>query len=218
MWNLSWVCPASVEMAFVQWSFPSRSKFFKKVWSVIFLVIMWSIWKERNVRAFMNKSSSTSEVCNLILLRLGWWIKGWKEPFPYSLEEVARTPSCLRWNEVSIEGKTSLSILQPQVGESNGHPKLSWRIGVSINSHNSSYVTGVILNSSQGRCICAFSCPIPFMDFNAASTLAIHKAIQITINNSKFNIHPMIIESDSMEVVNWSLNQSGGPDNMHFIF
>lgn len=89
-----------------------ETKFFKKVWSAIFLVILWFIWKERNERVFKNKASSSKEVLNLILLRLGWWIKGWKEPFPYTPEEVVRASYCLRWNEVTLKKKKHLLSLK----------------------------------------------------------------------------------------------------------
>lgn len=203
-------------MAYVQWSYPSRIKFFKKVWNAIFLVILWSIWKERNERIFQSKSSSSSEVCNLILLRLGWWINGWKEPFPYSPEEVARTPACLRWIEAQRR-KPSLSNLNLQIEEINSKPKIIWRVGVSQNSLILNLITGGILKSSQGRNLCAFSGPIPYMDSNSASILAIHRAIQITINNPNFSSQQVIIESDSMEAVRWCISKSGGPDNMQFI-
>ena len=217
LWNLSWVSPTSIELAFVQWSFPSRNKFFKKVWSAIFPIILWTIWKERNERVFMNKVSSSIEIRNLILLRLGWWIKGWKEPFPYSPEEVARSPSCLRWSEESIKKKYSLTNLKPQIVQSNGQPKLSWLVGVSINPYNSGLVMGGIPDLIKDRLSGAFSCPIPPMDSNSASILAIHRAIQITSNNAKFNILPIKVESDSIEAVKWSLNQIGGLGNMSFI-
>lgn len=97
-WSILWVWPISLEQALEQWIFPTRNKFFKKVWSVIFLVIsMWSLWKERNER--VKPASSIQEVKILILLCLCWWIEGWQEPFTYSPEEVLRNSKCLKRQE-----------------------------------------------------------------------------------------------------------------------
>lgn len=38
----------------------------------------------------------------MILLRLGWWIKGWCEDFPYSPINIQRNAQCLPWKGGSL--------------------------------------------------------------------------------------------------------------------
>ena len=91
LWGLSWAQPFSIKANFLQWYYPSSSKLFKKVRATSFFVILWSIWKERNARAFSNESSPPSSLQDLIILRLSWWIKGWALSFPYSPDEEAQS-------------------------------------------------------------------------------------------------------------------------------
>lgn len=95
IWNLVWVLPVRIRDAFDQWQSPLKNKFFKKVWAATFFVIVWSIWKERNSPIFNNMECSVSQIHDMVLLRLGWWISGWTDSFPYSPSEIQRNPSCL---------------------------------------------------------------------------------------------------------------------------
>ena len=52
LWQLQWVFSDSLKKAYEQWIVSSRSKFFKKVWHASFFIIVWSEWKERNLRIF----------------------------------------------------------------------------------------------------------------------------------------------------------------------
>ena len=113
LWNLSWVLPLSIKDTFIQWHYPRKSKFFKKIWAASFFVILWSLWKERNARAFSNKSLPPSDLQDLIILRLSWWVKGWAPEFPYSPDEVRRNPTCLQW--FSAPQKSAIQKLSPMV-------------------------------------------------------------------------------------------------------
>lgn len=141
-------------MAFAQWSFPcKKNKFFKKVWTASFQVIIWSLWKERSGRVFNQNSSSSPEVQNLAILQFCWWIKGWKESFPYSPKEVMRNPSCLLWSHVSpahLTQKPSQSIL----------PALSclkWVVEASFIFSRNRFVVGGALHNEKGELLCFFS-------------------------------------------------------------
>ena len=37
------------------------------------------------------------------LLRLSWWLNGWKDPFPYSYEDISKNPSCLLWSMPKVK-------------------------------------------------------------------------------------------------------------------
>lgn len=96
-WNVQWASPSLVRAMFEQWKSPIHRTFFKKIWP--FFIIIWTLWKEWNSRCFENISCSTSQLQDLVLLRMCWWIKGWGEPFPYTRPhiEVMSNPQCLNW-------------------------------------------------------------------------------------------------------------------------
>lgn len=58
---------------------------------------------------------------------------------------------------------------------------------------------------------------MPHMEINSAKVLAIHRAVQISLNNSTFKALPIVIESDSKNAVSWCSNPNGGPWNLNFI-
>lgn len=97
VWGLNWIFPSSLSDAFNQWQCVGKNLFLKKVWVAIFPIIIWSIWKERNSRIFQNSCCTPTEVHDLILTRLCWWIKGWGDPFSFSIADVIRNPRCLAW-------------------------------------------------------------------------------------------------------------------------
>lgn len=61
--------------AFEQWRSHNKSPFLKKVWCVIFSIIICSIWKERNSGIFDGVVCSKSQIQDLILDPLCCWIK-----------------------------------------------------------------------------------------------------------------------------------------------
>lgn len=85
IWEINRVSPMSLKELFIQWAFPKQGEFFNKVWDASFSIIAWSIWKECHARIFSNFVSSLSQIQELILLRMSWWIKGWDDLFPTSL-------------------------------------------------------------------------------------------------------------------------------------
>lgn len=81
---------------------------------------------------------------------------------------------------------------------------------------NAQQLEGVLRND-RGDFLCIFSCPIPPMEINAAEVIAIHRAIQITLNNERFRNFPIEIESDSQNAVKWAASPNGGPWHLNFI-
>lgn len=41
MWNIRWVWPKTLELAFSQWYYPKKNSFFRKIWIASFMVIVW---------------------------------------------------------------------------------------------------------------------------------------------------------------------------------
>lgn len=95
LWDLKWVFPNSLKEAFEQWVSPKKFPFFKKVWAAMFFIIIWSVWKERNLLIFGSTCTSAKNLQDLMLLRLGWWITGWNDGFPYYPLDIQRNPECL---------------------------------------------------------------------------------------------------------------------------
>lgn len=216
IWGLSWVFPLSLMDAFEQWVIYDKNLFFKKIWLAMFSIIVWSLWKERNSRIFCGKASSSSQLQDLILTRLNWWIKGWNSPFPYSANEIIRNPRCLQWcAEITPSRKPSTVISSrdwspPEVGY------LKWNVDASLISSLSRSAIGGVLRDSNGVFKCVFSSPIPFIEINSAEILAIFRASQIAMTMESFKNHKLIIESDSSNAVMWCNAEHGGPWNLNY--
>lgn len=199
IWGVRWVWPSSLERAYEQWSCSSSSKFFGKVWNAIFLVIVWSLWKERNNRIFNGKVMASNDLQNLILTRLCC-----------SVDEVIRNPKCLHWK---MEARNH-SLRHP-LRLASLHPGLKWIVGASSLLQNG--VLGGYLIRGDNEILCLFSTPCPPMPFNSAVVSAIHRAIQISLNNEVLKSQPIKILSSSWQAQQWCSSSVGGPPNMSFI-
>ena len=217
IWDIDWVWPSSLVLAFEQWSFSGANKFFKKVWTASFQIIVWSLWKERNARIFSNKVSSTMEIQNLILVRLCWWMKVWKESCPYPVEDVLRNPQCLQWGGASLQKGRAHQSLKPSCPQDN----LVWNLNASYFSDSQDDVQGGIiggfLSDEKKKILCLFSCPYPPMNPHAAATIAIHRAIQISISNNSLKGKTICILSASKEAIHWCSSPKAGPPNLQFL-
>ena len=216
LWGLQWVFPGSIRMAFEQWKAPSYGPFFRNVWCASFFIIVWSIWKERNARCFNQKSLHPSQIHELILLRLGWWISGWNFSFPYSSADIVRNPKCLMW----FPSKVSAAPCSLEDRHPSWIPpptsKLKWNVDASLGELGTRVAIGGVLRDSNGHFKCLFSSPIPVMDINHAEVLAIHRALKIFTASQHNGNKDLIIESDSMNAVKWCLGEKEGPWNLAF--
>lgn len=216
IWELKGAFPSSLRSMYDQWLPPIKGKFFKKIWAAIFFIIVWSLWKERNMRIFDRKCSSPAEIQDLVLTRLCCWIEGWGEPFPYSASEVIRNPRCLAWNEATT---LSCSPRQPKVISwiPPAQNVLKWNVDASFNPLYAHSAIGGVLRDASGRFMCVFSSPIPLMEINSAKVFAIHRAIKISSASHRNTACHIIIESDSHNAVSWCNAKEGGPWNLAFI-
>ncbi|XP_010669425.1 uncharacterized protein LOC104886657 [Beta vulgaris subsp. vulgaris] len=177
---------------------------------------MRSLWKERNNRCFENIYSSISQLQELVITRLCWWIKGWDDPFPYGPNEVLRYPQCLDWAPVQIQP----NLAQPSMGLACWAPpdqfKYKWNVDASLKLSESKSAIGGVLRDSQGKFLCIFSSPIPFMEINHAEVLAIHRAVKLSSTIDYLSQSKIEIESDSQNAVHWCNNKNEGPWNLNF--
>nr|CCA66180.1 hypothetical protein [Beta vulgaris subsp. vulgaris] len=217
IWKVKWVFPSSLLDAFSQWKcIKKKSNFFKKVWAASFFVIIWTIWKERNLRIFHNSSSNAMNLQDLVLLRLGWWIGAWDCRFPYSPTDIQRNPLCLEWSDQRV----CAQLLKQQPENDSWVPPppqvLKWNVDASVINSNSCSAIGGILRNHKGEFMCVFSSPVPYIEINCAEILAIHRAIQISLQSDKTKNANLLLESDSANAVMWCNSESGGPWNMNF--
>lgn len=214
IWNISSVMPRTLNELFIQWECHANGAFFKKIWLAIFCIVLWSIWKERNARIFNHSLCSLTQIQELILARLSWWIKGWADPFPYSSDDIIRNPWCLQWSKprpsISCPGiHHSITWCPPQ------HQEIKWNVDASYEPRCNLSAIGGVLRSEGGAFMCLFSCPIPPMEINSAEVYAIYRAIKITSASSMAKNHQIIIESDSQNAVSWCNDLNGGPWNLN---
>ncbi|CAL5330043.1 unnamed protein product [Camellia sinensis] len=74
-WGLQWVLSGSVN-GLLQWWFGCKmKKLEKKIWAVIPLAILWSIWKHRNDCVFSDIQPNWEELCDIVKVRVAMWIK-----------------------------------------------------------------------------------------------------------------------------------------------
>lgn len=217
LWGIKWAAPPSLVAAYRQWMPPNLGVLFKKIWSSMFYIIIWSVWKERNSRVFNNIQCSQQQVRDLILTRLVWWMKGWGEIIPYSLDDILRNPQCLKWLErkkINLQGKP----LGPDLSWAPPPPNsFKWNVDASFNPSINASAIGGVLRNSKGEFICIFSSPIPPMEINNAEVNAIFRAIQISESfPDKCQSSNLIIESDSLNAVKWCTAKEGGPWNLNF--
>lgn len=215
LWDLHWCMPSSLHDCFRQWEYRGASPFFKKVWLAVFFIILWTTWKERNARIFNNTSCSTQQLCELILLRLCWWIKGRGDWFPYSSDEVLRHPQCLRQMPGSMPKPMGRVTHRPWSPPSISDIK--WNVDASLDPIRNRSAIGGVLRNFMGIFRCVFSSPIPMMEINSAEVYAIFRAIKISMACEEIKTQSIIIESDSANAVAWSNAGCGGPWNLNFL-
>ncbi|XP_056698251.1 uncharacterized protein [Spinacia oleracea] len=215
LWGIKWVLPSTIKLAYEQWQHPNHGNFFKKVWKAAFFIIIWSIWKERNMRIFEQKASPPCDIQNLILLRISWWIKGWGDPFPYCSDDILRNPQCLKWRGITTK------LFRPEHKQCDWLPppngSLKWNVDASLKTSLPKSAIGGVLRDINGNFRCLFSTPIPTMEINNAEVLAIHRAIKISKGSDRLSQCKLTIESDSANAVKWCNESNGGPWNLNFI-
>ena len=58
-----------------------------RIWKVIPLAIMWSIWKLRNEVIFSGRQVGLDDFCDLIKARVAFWVKDHFKGCSYSIQE-----------------------------------------------------------------------------------------------------------------------------------
>uniref|UniRef100_A0A7C8ZEC0 Reverse transcriptase zinc-binding domain-containing protein n=1 Tax=Opuntia streptacantha TaxID=393608 RepID=A0A7C8ZEC0_OPUST len=74
---------------------PWRYKRLKNLWISTVFTVAWRLWMVRNEIIFQQKELSLVEVCHSIKWKVALWTKAWKQPVPYTVEDVARNFSSI---------------------------------------------------------------------------------------------------------------------------
>lgn len=165
---------------------------------------------------FNGSQSNLKSLQDLALLRLGWWLKGWDSTFLFSSIEIQRNPLCLLWSGFADATALRPPNPSPEIWSPPPNQCLKWNVDASVKQSSQGSAIGGVLRNSKGSFVCLFSSPIPFIEINCAEILAIHRAIAISIMDETTRSSPIVIESDSVNAVNWCNNSNGGPWNMAF--
>ncbi|XP_028060624.1 uncharacterized protein LOC114264228 [Camellia sinensis] len=98
-WGLVWVLPGLVKDLLLWWSGVKFSKIVLRMWKVIPLAVMWSLWKARNECLFSGKPVEWNELAELVNVRVALWSKLNIEGMHYSVQQIVtnlhQTKACV---------------------------------------------------------------------------------------------------------------------------
>lgn len=87
-WGLVWVLPGSVEDLLLWWSGVKFNQIVLRMWRVVPLTVMWSLWKARNECLFSGKPVEWNELTELVKVRVALWSKMNIERMLYSVQQM----------------------------------------------------------------------------------------------------------------------------------
>ncbi|XP_028112697.1 uncharacterized protein LOC114310805 [Camellia sinensis] len=85
--GLQWIVPATVESLFLWWSGFKWRTLENKIWRAMPLAIMWSIWRFRNEVVFNGQEAVLGEICELIKLRIIFWVTAHTMGCSYTVQD-----------------------------------------------------------------------------------------------------------------------------------
>ncbi|XP_057250157.1 uncharacterized protein LOC130591223 [Beta vulgaris subsp. vulgaris] len=132
---------------------------------------------------FQKGSEFPKQLQEMVLLRLHWWIKGWQETFPYSINDVLQNPMCLKRGSTPRKLKEYHGSSEHQLWRPPPQTALKWNIDASFDPSCNLSAVGGVLRDDSGSFICLFSCPIPPLEINSAEVYAIFRAIKLSISS-----------------------------------
>lgn len=193
--GLSFVFPPEMMDLLIQWSMTPFTKKGKTIWRYLPIVIIWSIWVERNKMIFLDKRKTTNQLLECISIRLANW----------ALEEPCfkgvKVDDIIRNSYIIIES----SPLPMQVvhwwqllGENT--LKLNFD-GSSLGNPGPLGMGGTIYDAS-GTCIVAFSGPLGYGDPLNAKIKALLYGLRL-IHSKGMVSHNIKVEGDSAIVIGW---------------
>ncbi|CAL5431587.1 unnamed protein product [Camellia sinensis] len=95
-WGLQWIVPTTVADLFLWWSGFKWRTLENKIWRAMPLAIMWYIWRFRNEVVFNGKEAVLGEICELIKLRIIFWVKAHTMGCSYTVQDFMSNPQHIR--------------------------------------------------------------------------------------------------------------------------
>ncbi|XP_028113521.1 uncharacterized protein LOC114311593 [Camellia sinensis] len=96
-WNLCWVSPTIVDEVLTWWLGTKHKKSVKKIWLLVPVVMLWSTWRLRNEVVFNGKQPDMNELCEVLKVRVGLWVKSSKPSVQYSVHQIVENLSQVRF-------------------------------------------------------------------------------------------------------------------------
>lgn len=169
----------------------------KRVWSILFFAVVWSIWECRNSVVFQGSTADESLVLDTIKFRVALWFKnyGLGSESDLTLLLLDLKDRCV--DSVKIKIKKSVAWIPPLGND------LYFNVDGSSRGNPGDAGIGGVLRDSNGKVLCLFSLYVGFEDSNTAEVLAIHKACLLISSESRLVGRNISIISDSKVAVSW---------------
>lgn len=202
--GISWAVPSTLSALMLEWeNLPKISD--KILWNLIPYSLVWSIWIERNNVCFNQKDFNSSDIWDMHLLRIGWWVKPILIQSSYSVDQVIRNFELIRFAP-SVPKIRCSSWSPPEAGLIKINVD-----GAAIGCPGMSGIGGIFRNN-KNEILVFFSKNIGVGFAFEAEIWAIHEALKICAVNFLRNI---IIESDASLAVGWVNNRYNRPWKLH---
>ncbi|XP_038685806.1 uncharacterized protein LOC119985586 [Tripterygium wilfordii] len=203
-WGVEWCCGNTLSNLFEQWQTFASGKKQRQVWSMMFNAAVWTIWIERNKVIFEENHIDWGNVLYLVYIRFGLWLKAVKINLPYSGPEIMHSSD-------GIKFRTNLIKPTRPPCEWSAPPTgcLKWNTDGSSLDYSSG--VGGVLRDCNGNFLCIFSGPASNLDSNSAELRAIRFALEFSVKFGLKEKGNILVESDSLNVVNWLQKEIDSP-------
>lgn len=87
-WDMCWVVPCTVEALLQWWVEVKLKKKERKIWNLVPLVMLWSVWKLRNEKVFTGRLPNFVELVDLVKSRIAFWTKSNIAGLQYLVQDI----------------------------------------------------------------------------------------------------------------------------------
>ncbi|EOY33142.1 Uncharacterized protein TCM_041125 [Theobroma cacao] len=206
-WNYTWITPNNIKVTLEAWNEAYVRNSDMRIWQMGFFTISWTIWLSRNELTFKGKSWDPEQIFDLVKLRVASWAAAkWPEEHPNVLSlfcqpKVQVTKKDKKKTRVSIEWK------KPE------HGWMKFNVDGAARGSLGEASIGGVLRNCQGEIKVIFSKLIGVSDANTAEFLAIREAFLIFSATEWRKQISLVVESDSVNAVNWTNQPQTAPWN-----
>ncbi|XP_028078212.1 uncharacterized protein LOC114280083 [Camellia sinensis] len=92
-WNLCWVSPTTTDEVLSWWLGSKHKKSVKKIWLLVPVAMLWSTWRLRNEVVFNGKQPNMNELCEVVKVTVGLWVKSSMPSVQYSVHQIVENLS-----------------------------------------------------------------------------------------------------------------------------